>query len=169
MACAALLTAMPLIAQANNQPLALSSAIAPVPDAIRNAKTIFLSNGGADSGLFPSPFSGTVERPFAEMFTVLLADSSHPLVRDPAAADLVLELSLQAPSGPQEPSKAKGASEPLPMLKLVVYDRKTHYVLWTLTRSVEGAMLHKSHDRNLDVAIQALAADFQELTRRSAQ
>ena len=169
MLCATLLAAVPLVAQTSSNAPALSEAIAPVPDAISKAKTLFLSNGGADSGLFPSPFSGTEERPFAEMFAVLHADSSHPLMRDPSAADLVLELSLLAPSAPQEPSKQKGASEPLPMLKLVVYDQKTHYVLWTLTRSVEGAMLKKTHDHNLDVAIQALAADFQELTRRKAQ
>jgi hypothetical protein len=33
-------------------------ATAPVPPALGVAKTVFISNAGADSGLFPHPFSG---------------------------------------------------------------------------------------------------------------
>ncbi len=35
---------------------------APVPQALMKAKKIFLSNAGADSGLFPHPFSGDPDR-----------------------------------------------------------------------------------------------------------
>ncbi|HEY2118708.1 MAG TPA: hypothetical protein VGH37_05940 [Candidatus Acidoferrum sp.] len=35
-----------------------SPVIAPVPPAILTAKRIFVSNAGADSGLFPHPFTG---------------------------------------------------------------------------------------------------------------
>ncbi len=50
------------------------------------------------------------------------------------------------------------------MLRLVVYDRKTHYVLWVLTESIEGALLQKSHDRNFDQALSNLVLDFESLT-----
>ena len=33
---------------------------APVPSAISTAKKVFISNAGADSGLFPHPFSGRI-------------------------------------------------------------------------------------------------------------
>lgn len=145
-------------------PAQKSPAAAPVPEALKTAKTIFVSNAGSDSGLFPSPFSGHADRPYAEFYAGLAAAQSHTLVSDPSQADLVLEIRLLAPAGPQEPNKQKGASDPLPMLRLVVYDRKTHYVLWTLTESVETAMLQKTHDRNLDNAIHAIVAGFEALT-----
>lgn len=137
---------------------------APVPEALKSAKTIFVSNAGSDSGLFPSPFSGTADRPYAELYADLVAAHTHTLVSDPSAADLILEIRLLAPAGPQMPNKQNGASDPLPMLRLVIYDRKTHFILWTLTGSVDTALLQKTHDRNLDEAIHALTASFEALT-----
>jgi hypothetical protein len=49
------------------------------------------------------------------------------------------------------------------MFRLVIYDRKTRYVLWTLTESVEVALLQKTHDRNFDNAIMALVDNFEAL------
>ena len=40
---------------------------APVPAAITSAKTIFLSNAGADAGLFPEPFTGDPSRGYNEL------------------------------------------------------------------------------------------------------
>ncbi len=137
------------------------SAPGPVPSAIRAAKMIFVSNAGSDSGLFPEPFSGDPSRPYNEFYNQLKAAGHYQLVDDPSAADLVLELQLTSPSGPQRPSKQNGASDPLPMLRLVVYDRKTHYILWAVTESVEMAFLQKTHDRNLDNAIKAILTDFE--------
>jgi hypothetical protein len=135
----------------------------PVPEAIRNAKSIFVSNAGADSGLFPEPFSGDPSRPYAQLYAGLKGTGHYQLVDDPSAADLVLELRLTAPNGPSNPQKQKGASDPLPMLRLVVYDRKSHYILWAATESVEMAYLQKTHDRNLDTAIQTVLADFENI------
>ncbi|MGA2569816.1 MAG: hypothetical protein ABSF23_04790 [Terracidiphilus sp.] len=39
------------------------------------------------------------------------------------------------------------------MFRLVVYDRKTHYVLWTVTQSIEAAVGQKAHDKTFDGAI----------------
>jgi len=136
-------------------------AAAPVPPALRNAKTIFVSNAGADSGLFPQPFTGTPSRPYAEFYNELKALGRYELVDDPSAADLVLEPQLTAPSGPQSPNKQHGASDPLPMLRLVIYDRKTHYILWAVTESVEMAYLQKTHDHNLDNAVKTILTDFE--------
>jgi len=160
--CAALLAATAAIAQ---QPA--TAGPGPVPPAILNAKKIFVSNAGADSGLFPSPFSGNPDRGYNQLYAGLKAFGQYELVTDPSAADLVLELQLAAPNGPSEGSKAKGASDPLPMFRLVVYDRKTHYVLWALTESVEGAVGQKAHERNFDSALKALLEDFELLTGKA--
>ena len=136
-----------------------AGSMAPIPPALR-AEKVFVSNAGADSGLFPAPFSGDPDRPYAGFYATLKARGECTLVPDPSDADLVLELRLTAPYGPSEPNKVKGAADPLPMLRLVIYDRKTHYVLWALTESIEYAFLQKTHDRNFDEAIGRLVDDF---------
>ena len=138
--------------------------VGPVPSALTDAKTIFVSNAGADSGLFPQPFSGDPDRPYSEFYAGLKALGKWDLVADPSQADLVLELQLTAPNGPTKGSKVNGASDPVPMLRLVVYDRKSHYVMWALTESIEIAFLQKTHDRNFDNAITALLNDFERVS-----
>ena len=135
-----------------------------VPPALLAAKTIFLSNGGADSGLFPQPFSGDPNRGYDALRAALVSSGKHELVDDPAQADLVLELQLTAPNGPSSGNKQKGASDPLPMFRLTIYDRPTHYVLWALTESIDVALLQKTHDKNFDQAVADLALDFDQLT-----
>ena len=161
-ACAALLSVVAALAQ---QPVATPTGL--IPSAIPSAKKIFVSNAGSDSGLFPSPFSGDPSRGYAQLYAVLQATGQFELVADPADADLVLELKLTAPSGPAFSStvnKENGAADRLPMFRLVIYDRKSHYVLWTLTQSVGYAVGQRNHDHNFDVAILLLLEKFQQLT-----
>ena len=132
----------------------------PIPPALTAAKTVFISNAGADSGLFPEPFIGDPGRGYSELYAALKATGSYTLVGDPAQADLVLELRLNAPYGPSEANKQKGASDPLPMFRLVVYDGKSHYILWTVTQSIEFAYLQKTHDKNFDIALTEVLNQF---------
>jgi hypothetical protein len=136
----------------------------PIPAAIPAAKTLFISNAGADSGLFPEPFSGDPSRAYTEFYASLKASGKYELVNDPSEADLVLEVQLTAPNGPSKGSKVNGASDPVPMVRLVVYDRKTHYVLWAMTESIEIAFRQKTHDKNFDEAIAALVNDFEGIS-----
>jgi hypothetical protein len=160
--CAALLTGVGACAQ--EAPASPSIPLAPVPPALLNAKKVFISNAGADSGLFPHPFSGDPDRPYNEFYAEIKSWGKYELVGDPSDADLVFELRLIAPNGPQSPSKQNGAADPLPMFRLIILDRKTHYVLWALTESVEFAFLQKTHDHNFDVALGAITQDLKRLT-----
>jgi len=161
-ACAALLSTVAALAK----PPAPEPE-APIPPAIRSAQKLFISNAGADSGLFPEPFSGDPNRPYNQFYSALKATGQFQMVSSPGEADLVLELKLTAPNGPTNGSKVNGASDPLPMFRLVVYDRKTHYVLWALTESVEAVIGQKAHDRTFDSALTALMADFELLTGKA--
>jgi hypothetical protein len=157
-----------LTAAAQMSPHAVSPIAPPpvsVPPALLAAKTVFISNAGADSGLFPSPFSGDPDRAYQEFYAAVQSWQRYRLVTDPAQADLVLELRLTAPNGPQSPNKSTGASDPLPMLRLVIYDRSTHYILWALTESIDRANLQKNHDKNFDVALEELTNDLKRLTQ----
>ncbi len=158
----ATLLAFPLFAQQS-----VPSPAAPVPSAILSATRVFISNAGADAGLFPSPFSDTPDRGYNQFYAAIKNQGSYQLVNDPSQADLVLELRLTAPYGPSEPSKQKGASDPLPMFRLVVYDAKTHYILWAFTRAIDVAYLQKSHDRNFDNALSDIVHDFLTLAGKS--
>jgi hypothetical protein len=160
--CGALLFAVP--ARAQERP---PTAGAPVPPALLTAKKIFISNAGADSGLFPHPFSGNPGRAYKQFYAAVQNWGRYECVTDPSDADVVFELRLTAPYGPTNANKQKGASDPLPMLRLVILDRKTHYVLWALTESIEQANLQKTHDRNFDQALTALTLDLKKLTTSS--
>jgi len=139
------------------------SAPGPVPADILSAKSLFVSNGGGDAGLFPEPFSGDPSRGYNELYGALKASGLYQLVDDPSQADLVLELKLTAPYGPSRANKMQGASDPLPMFTLTVFDRKTHYALWTLTRNIDFAVLQRTHDRNFDDALTAVVSQFEAL------
>lgn len=159
--CASLLFAVAASAQTTPPP---ALALAPVPPALLNAKTVFISNAGADSGLFPHPFSGDPDRPYNAFYAAIQSWGRYQLVSDPSEADVVFELQLIAPNGPSNANKVNGASDPLPMFRLVVYDRKTHYVLWALTESITIAFLQKTHDSNFDAALAAITMDLKRLT-----
>jgi hypothetical protein len=150
--------------------LAQSAPDAPVPAALRTGTKIFVSNAGADSGLFPSPFSGDPNRGYNQLYAGLKANSQFELVGDPSQADLVLELQLVAPAGSTfvtNPNGVKGAPESVAMFRLVVYDRKTHYVMWTLTQLISNALLKKNQDRNFDDALTAILLEFEAITGKA--
>lgn len=136
----------------------------PVPPAMVNAKSLFIANGGADSGLFPHPFSGDQNRGYDEFFAEIQRTGEYRIVSDPAQADLVLDIELQAPLGPQSPNKEYGAADPLPQFRLTVYDARSHFRLWVIGETVETAMKQETHDRNFDEAVSNLVSDFQALT-----
>jgi hypothetical protein len=140
---------------------------APVPPTLFTAKKVFVSNAGADSGLFPSPFSGSPDRPYNQFYAALQGWGRYELVADPEEAELVFEIQLIAPNGPANPNKQNGASDPLPMFRLSILDRKTHYILWTLTDSIGFAFLQKTHDHNFDEALARLTLDLKRLTTKS--
>lgn len=138
------LCANPLAARQQQPPLDGPSA--PIPPAIFAAKTIFISNAGADGGLFPHPFSGSQDRVYNQFYAAMQNWGRYRLVSDPADADLVFEVRLSGPNGPSNPDKAKGASDPLPIFHLAILDRKSHFTLWTVTEAVSIAWFQKSHD-----------------------
>jgi hypothetical protein len=143
----------------------VAPASAPIPPLLLNAKKVFISNAGADSGLFPHPFSGDPDRAYNQFYANVASWGRYQFVATPAEADLVFELRLNAPNGPTNADKSKGASDPLPMFRLVIYDRPTHYALWALTESIAPATLQKTHDHNFDEALASLVLDAGRLTK----
>jgi hypothetical protein len=50
----------------------------------------------------------------------------------------------------------------------VVYDGKTHYILWTVTSSIELAYLQKTHDKNFDIALTEILNQFLKIAGKPA-
>lgn len=148
--------------------VAQTPAAGPVPPGILNAKTVFVANGGSDAGLFPEPFSGDQNWPYAAFYARMKSLARYELVTDPSQADVVMQIELIAPTGPQRTSKLYGAADPLPYLRLTIYDRKTQFALWTLTEAIDIAVLQKTHDRNFDQAVDRIVGDLQALATPGA-
>jgi hypothetical protein len=53
------------------------------------------------------------------------------------------------------------------MFRLVVYDARTHTILWAFTRAIDVAYLQKSHDRNFDNALADIVRDFLALAGKA--
>jgi hypothetical protein len=162
---------MPVAAQVPPQPPidAPVAPAAPIPPAIFTAKRVFISNAGADSGLFPHPFSGTQDRVYNQFYAAMQGWGRYELVGNPDDADLVFEVRLAGPNGPTNPDKQKGASDPLPTFHLTIIDRKSHFTLWTVTETVQLAYLQKTHDRNFDDALAAMLVGVKKLSSTPAQ
>lgn len=129
---------------------------APVPQGLVTGHKVFLSNGGAEAGLFPHPFTGTQDRGYGYVYRALAADSRYQLVGTPAEADVVMFLQLRSPSASTGGDKKLGTEDALPLFTLVLYDRPTNYVLWTMSQTVDKANLQKTHDKNFDNALDLL-------------
>ena len=56
-------------------------------------------------------------------------------------------------------------TDPLPTFKLTIYDRPTHYVLWTISQTIDPANLQKTHDKNFDTALDSVVQQFEAITK----
>src|SRR6185312_11984957 len=54
--------------------------VAPVPALLTAGRKVFLSNGGAEAGLFPHPFTGTQDRGYGRLYAALGGTSRFELV-----------------------------------------------------------------------------------------
>ena len=123
----------------------------PVPPAILAAKKIFISNYGASS----QSFSGSQDRAYNQFYAALQGSGFFEMVGDPSDADLVLELQIYD-SGPGSAS-----------FRLLIYDRKTHFLLWTLLEPITVCARQKTCDSNFDEALLVLLLNFEKLAGKS--
>ncbi|HEV2133722.1 MAG TPA: hypothetical protein VGR47_05615 [Terracidiphilus sp.] len=139
----------------------------PIPSALTSAKTFFVSNGGTVSQFFPDTFTGDANRAYSQFYAALKATGKYDLVGDPSQADLVLYLRLVARPCRSISYNCTGVPDPQPVFYLTIYDRKTHYVLWTITQPVDGAILLKNHDHNFDAALAVVVREFERVTGKT--
>jgi hypothetical protein len=135
----------------------------PLPPALATATSVFVSNAGSESILFPECFSGDPDRPYTEFFSALKSSDRFTLAPGPAQADLVLELQLTARTSVSPFLE----TQPLAMFRLVVYEGKSHYVLWAVTHSIEFGFLQKARDKNFDAALADVLTQFLQISSKT--
>ena len=123
----------------------------PVPQAILAAKKIFLSNSGASNLLY----GGGPNRAYNQFYAALQASGFFEMAGDPSDADLVLDLQIYD-SGPGSAT-----------FRLHIYDRKTHFLLWTLLEPITFCNRQKTCDSNFDEALPVLLLNFEKLAGKS--
>jgi hypothetical protein len=124
---------------------------APLPSQILTAKTVFISNAGAD---FDSNlWSGTPDRAYNEFYEAIKSWGRYRLVSTPNDADMVFEFSLV------------GTPLPNAQFRVVLLEPKTHVVLWTESEGIQLG-LKKTRDKGFDDAINKLIDDLKTLTSR---
>ena len=137
----------------------------PVPPALTTAKTVFVSNAGAQN-YGRLRFSGDPDRAYTEFYAALKATGDYTLVADPAQADLVLELRLVS-FGTFDSDGQYGTFNSDPEFRLVVYDTKSHYILWTITRPVGLTARTKAADKNFDSVLSDVLNQFLQITGKA--
>ncbi|MGA2437660.1 MAG: hypothetical protein ABSF57_03990 [Acidobacteriaceae bacterium] len=141
-----LLAALPLCAQTPPD--------APIPAQFATAKTVFISNAGAED-------NGISEQAYSVLYAGLTKWNRYQIVLVPASAELVLELRYTAPLS--DINVMNGSSNPphySPRFQLNIRDRATGVILWSVTESPFGTRKQNSYDN----AVNALLADFKALS-----
>jgi hypothetical protein len=123
----------------------------PVPPSILAAKKIFLSNSGAYSSLY----NGGQDRAYNQLYAALQTSGFFEMVGDPAEADLVLELQIS------------DLAPPSASFRLLIYDRKTHFLLWTLLEPITACGRQKTCDSKFDEALLVLMLNFEKLAGKA--
>lgn len=135
----------------------------PIPPALTSAKSVFVSNAGSTAAAFggdgyPKLYAGDANRAYTEFYAALKATGAFTLVPDPVQADLVLELNVVVYGGTEN-----SGSE----VRLVIYDRKSHYILWTATSPIGFGARKGAADKKFDTALSDVLNQFLEVTGKA--
>jgi hypothetical protein len=120
---------------------------APVPAQIMIAKKVFIANAGADassSATFKK--AGEPDQPYNEFYAAAKNWGRYELVSSPAEADVVFQIRFTAPQ-----------------IEMTVLDAKTHFVLWSVSASVDGAYRKETWDKNFAQGITSIMNDLKKL------
>lgn len=100
---------------------------APIPTALLKAKKVFITNGGGNDELYDI------------FYSQMKSWARYELVGSPEEADLVFAFSFgsqgEAPEVYTNPANLRTYSYTTDKVRVVVYDTKTHFALWSATEA----------------------------------
>lgn len=126
---------------------------APVPAQIAAARTVFLTNSGADANF---PVDET--KAFNDVYAALQSWGHYQFVTSPAQADLIFDLHDIAPLTDVTGGRGGVYSISSPAFQLVIVDAKTNVTLWTVTSPVDIAGRSKARAQWYSLAVTNLVS-----------
>jgi len=131
-----------------------------VPEQIRTAKTIFISNVGG--GCFPPdltyvPRDAAVEA-YGKFYDAMELWGRYRVASDPSDAELNFEIGVPCPYYGNRVWPRDN-----PRLRLVIRDVKTRAVLWAVMEPLPDARPRNRFTQELDQAVRSLMANLKEL------
>jgi hypothetical protein len=145
---------------------------APLPTQIFTATKVFVSNAGEDT---LGEYSGGPDRAYNQLYAALNGWGRYELVRAPADAELVFEISFATRIVGEKVSGGGAGNTPVssnlvkdPQFRLAIRDLKTHVLLWTFTEHAQSALLQGNRDKNFDQAMAALVNDIRNVAGQPA-
>jgi len=149
------LLSLPLLAADKETP----PAPPPVPAQILTAKRVFIANAGFDGNAFAVlQRAGDAEQPYNQFYAAIKSSGRFEVVGAPSDADLVFEIRFSA-----QLSTTGKVDTYQPLVTLTILDSKTHFLLGTITESVESAILAKTWEKNFTSGIAHLVRDLTAL------
>jgi hypothetical protein len=151
-------TLLPVLAARAQVPYAVPPA--PVPSQIAAAKKVFISNAGADGTSYAAlKRGGDPQQPYDSLYAAMKSWGRYELVDVPSDADLVFAIRFTAPL--TDCGKLTTYS---PQLELTILETKSHYLLWTVTEPVEGAVRKATWEKNFGQGMTNLLDDLKKLS-----
>jgi len=136
------------------------STAAPIPEQIKSAKTIFISNANDDCYYFGS---GCVRGVFYNEFYAAIKNWGHyQLVASPSDADLVFELGsgvVFIPAGRDQSPDIHA------YYRLSILDPKTRITLWAFNNHADSAILEGNRAKNSALARAKIITDLKAIVR----
>jgi hypothetical protein len=135
---------------------------APIPAPILAARKIFIANAGGED-LFDDSKYGGPDRTYNQFYAAVKNWGRYEIVSAPAAADLLFEIRLTAPSAERAVAREDvlGSVNFDPQFRLEIRDAKTNSLLWAITEHAGWAVLQGNRDKNFDQAMGKLVGDLQ--------
>lgn len=133
---------------------------APVPAQIITGKKIFISNAQGES----SAVTAAPNQTYNEFYAAMKEWGRYELVVTPAEAELIFEIRFSVSQGPMRVSLGNGMSPQEPQVRLVIFDPRTHVVLWAFTELVKQAALTANERKNFKLTLDKVVNDVKELT-----
>ena len=156
--CAALavtLIAVPVVSAQQSE----DTATAPVPPQIAAAHKVFISNAGADSSAQAAfKRAGEPDQAYNHFYSAMQGWGRYELVSNPSDADLVFEIRFTMPTYVTDTTTSYE-----PQFGLTIVDTKSHFTLWSLTESVQGAFRKATWLKNFDQGLGNLMDDLKKL------
>jgi hypothetical protein len=125
---------------------------APLPALLSNTRSIFIGNAGDQE-------NADCLRAYNGFYAGIDALHRFTLVSDPAQADMIIELHYEIDLGGSKVSGGDSARQ----FRAVLFDAKSHTLVWSITERTNYATFQKNRDKNLDTAMTALVSDFAAL------